>query len=192
MKITNEVKVLIYCIKCGKANIDTANFCYGCGERIHKGVEANRGGRPSGSAAVTIQPSGNIGKVCPFCQTPFKNEAEIILCPECRMPHHIECWQENNGQCTIFGCKGQGVIRSNITPPVNVPLRGARQNQAITGNSEGRLTLGGSLIALSFFIIFIGAITGLLVTKWEFYSQIIGIGMIFMLVGGILKIANSK
>ena len=142
---------MIYCIKCGKANIDTANFCYGCGERINKGAEANQGGRPSGSAAVTIQPSGNIGKVCPFCQTPFKNEAEIILCPECRMPHHIECWQENNGQCTIFGCKGQGTLRNNAASPVNVPLQGEVQNQVVQDTDDDSLLhLGRLLVVFSF------------------------------------------
>ena len=45
------------------------------------------------------------GKTCPFCQFPIKHESDIYVCPECIIPHHLECWQEN-GKCTTFGCRG--------------------------------------------------------------------------------------
>lgn len=46
-----------------------------------------------------------IGKTCPYCKTEFKEEDEIVVCSVCEMPHHKECWIENNG-CTTFGCTG--------------------------------------------------------------------------------------
>lgn len=46
-----------------------------------------------------------IGKVCPFCKTEFKENDEIVVCSSCDMPHHKECWIENQG-CTTFGCMG--------------------------------------------------------------------------------------
>lgn len=45
------------------------------------------------------------GKICPFCKTEFQPDDEIVLCSECDMPHHKECWAENQG-CTTFGCQG--------------------------------------------------------------------------------------
>ena len=45
------------------------------------------------------------GKTCPFCKTPFEEDDVIVVCSVCEMPHHLSCWQENNG-CTTFGCTG--------------------------------------------------------------------------------------
>lgn len=45
------------------------------------------------------------GKTCPFCKTEFKQGDDIVVCSECDMPHHKDCWVENQG-CTTFGCLG--------------------------------------------------------------------------------------
>lgn len=51
-----------------------------------------------------------VGKICPYCKTPFKEDDDIVVCSDCEMPHHKECWIENKG-CTTFGCQGtiQGI-----------------------------------------------------------------------------------
>ena len=46
-----------------------------------------------------------IGKVCPFCRTAFEKEDDVVVCSACEMPHHKDCWIENQG-CTTFGCMG--------------------------------------------------------------------------------------
>ena len=46
-----------------------------------------------------------LGKVCPYCKTPFSQLDDIVLCDRCEMPHHADCWIENQG-CTTFGCDG--------------------------------------------------------------------------------------
>lgn len=46
-----------------------------------------------------------IGKRCPFCRTAFGIGDEIVVCSACDMPHHKDCWVENQG-CTTFGCLG--------------------------------------------------------------------------------------
>lgn len=46
-----------------------------------------------------------IGKTCPYCKTPFKQEDTIVVCNSCFMPHHLACWQANEG-CTTYGCTG--------------------------------------------------------------------------------------
>ena len=45
------------------------------------------------------------GKICPYCKTEFVDDDDIVVCSECNMPHHKECWIENQG-CTTFGCSG--------------------------------------------------------------------------------------
>ena len=49
--------------------------------------------------------NNSIGKMCPYCKTEIKEGEIIKICPSCGMPHHIECWEENEG-CTTFGCTG--------------------------------------------------------------------------------------
>jgi len=46
-----------------------------------------------------------IGKTCPFCKAAFVLGDEIVVCSDCEMPHHKDCWVENQG-CTTFGCSG--------------------------------------------------------------------------------------
>ena len=46
-----------------------------------------------------------IGKTCPFCKAPFTENDDIVICSQCDMPHHKDCWVENGG-CTTFGCLG--------------------------------------------------------------------------------------
>lgn len=46
-----------------------------------------------------------IGKSCPYCKTPFQKEDVVVFCSVCEMPHHLSCWQANEG-CTTFGCTG--------------------------------------------------------------------------------------
>ena len=55
-----------------------------------------------------------IGKTCPYCKTPFKEGDDVVICSVCEMPHHKECWVENQ-ECTTFGCTGtiQGTSAKN-------------------------------------------------------------------------------
>lgn len=46
-----------------------------------------------------------IGKVCPYCKTPLVEGDTVVFCSVCDMPHHLSCWQDNQG-CTTFGCTG--------------------------------------------------------------------------------------
>ena len=46
-----------------------------------------------------------VGKICPFCKGEIKEDDIIVKCSKCDMPHHRDCWVENQG-CTTFGCDG--------------------------------------------------------------------------------------
>ena len=42
--------------------------------------------------------------ICPYCRTPVDPEEAAKACEGCGTPHHPECYEENGG-CTLFGCK---------------------------------------------------------------------------------------
>lgn len=65
------------------------------------------------------------GKKCPYCKSEFKEDDVIVICSVCEMPHHLSCWQENNG-CTTFGCTGTiketiGNVTNNNDSPATSP-----------------------------------------------------------------------
>lgn len=47
----------------------------------------------------------HVSKVCPYCKGVFTEDDDVVVCSECEMPHHKDCWIENQG-CTTFGCTG--------------------------------------------------------------------------------------
>ena len=56
-----------------------------------------------------------VGKICPYCKTEIKEGEEVKVCPECGIPHHSACWEENKG-CTTFGCKEQHYEEQHTNP----------------------------------------------------------------------------
>ena len=46
-----------------------------------------------------------VGKICPYCKTPLREDDDVVVCSICEMPHHKDCWIEN-AACTTFGCTG--------------------------------------------------------------------------------------
>jgi DNA-directed RNA polymerase subunit RPC12/RpoP len=69
--------------------------------------------------------SKHIGKTCPYCLSPVKPAGDLTVCPECGIPHHVECWEENGG-CTTWGCRAapRAAIRPvPAGPPVGVGRR---------------------------------------------------------------------
>lgn len=80
----------------------------------------------------------NIGKNCPFCQTPIKPGKNTVTCDKCKVVHHEECWKENNG-CTTFGCVGKvgytqpGIERSDLMsiPTNDIPGKGKNYGESI-------------------------------------------------------------
>ena len=60
--------------------------------------------RPAGSAAESVEAVSLVASgpdVCQICGDAM--EGDTLLCPECRTPHHRECWAYFGG-CSTFGC----------------------------------------------------------------------------------------
>ncbi len=45
-------------------------------------------------------------KFCPVCKSEFKENDDIVVCPECGTPHHRECWFKG-GKCANFSLHGE-------------------------------------------------------------------------------------
>lgn len=80
-----------------------------------------------------------VGKKCPYCKTLFKQEDAVAFCSACNMPHHLSCWQANEG-CTTFGCKGliDTIINQENAGKTNEPAAPAVDGKKAAG-------AGGSL-----------------------------------------------
>lgn len=73
------------------------------------------------------------GKICPYCKTGFQSDDDVIVCSECDMPHHKECWIENQG-CTTFGCLGtMKAADSAITSVTTTQMNYDDSNSVSTG-----------------------------------------------------------
>ena len=61
-----------------------------------------------------------VGKICPYCKCKFEENDEVVVCSDCEMPHHKDCWIENQG-CTTFGCSGtiQGIDAIEPIAPIS-------------------------------------------------------------------------
>ena len=110
-------------------------------------------------AQATSAPDAVVGKTCPFCQTPIKPGAPVVICSACAMPHHQECWQEN-GRCTTFGCHGIDPATANHAP-VALPIQQLTPDYAPTHLTSyppspraKRSSTGSCIIAIIIFIVF--------------------------------------
>lgn len=58
---------------------------------------------PPGEDAAPPASGGNAPAVCPICCCEIAPGDDVVICPDCRTPHHRDCWEENHG-CSTYGC----------------------------------------------------------------------------------------
>ena len=93
---------LWFCQHCGKEIPEQSAYCRYCGgEQNIVGATM-----PRKNQATSRHISLSIGKTCPYCQLTVKPGVETLSCPTCGIVHHSDCWQENGGKCTTYGCTG--------------------------------------------------------------------------------------
>ncbi len=49
------------------------------------------------------------GTVCEVCREPFKDDDDIVYCPDCGAPVHRSCWHEK-GECPYAHLHGEGFV----------------------------------------------------------------------------------
>ena len=68
---------------------------------------------------------------CPVCQEIFKDEDDVVVCPECGTPHHRECWFKD-GKCFNHNLHGKEEIKP---VPVVEEEKKEEENKAPTFDS---------------------------------------------------------
>lgn len=69
---------------------------------------------------------------CPYCRSAIEPDPHAQkICEGCATPHHVECFQENGG-CTLFGCK----FAPPDEPKVEVRTMEVARAVALTGTAS--------------------------------------------------------
>jgi hypothetical protein len=89
-----------------------------------------------GPTAAPRTPAAAVGKVCPYCRFPIKAGEPVQICPSCGEPHHLDCWQENGG-CTVYGCRSSPAMAGVAQPVVAGPQPVADWTPAAPYGSAG-------------------------------------------------------
>lgn len=71
-----------------------------------------------------------VGKICPYCKSELKEDEDIVVCSHCEIPHHKDCWIENEG-CTTFDC--QGTIQE-VDIEINEPIISTPESEKINNH----------------------------------------------------------
>lgn len=64
-------------------------------------------------AVVVTETENNEIIICPYCQKVIGKEDNLKICPNCGVPHHLECWNQHNG-CSTFSCSQIRQISTKI------------------------------------------------------------------------------
>ncbi|MFP3903148.1 MAG: RING finger protein [Armatimonadota bacterium] len=83
------------CPECDTEITDSSAPCPECGKQITNG--------DTHSPKTSEADEKHVGEVCPYCLSPIRPGDPIIVCPNCEIPHHRDCWFDNDG-CTTYGC----------------------------------------------------------------------------------------
>jgi len=60
--------------------------------------------------------SETAGKLCSICQTTILGGETVVHCPDCSLPFHHECWEENRG-CSQYGCESSPDTEKGVPAP---------------------------------------------------------------------------
>jgi RING finger family protein len=56
------------------------------------------------------------GRTCPYDQVVIKPGEDVVVCSQCEVAHHKECWEANSG-CTTMGCSGTPQVAGTGSGP---------------------------------------------------------------------------
>lgn len=74
-----------------------------------------------------------IARQCPECKFGIEQGQEVVPCPVCKSPHHIDCWYDAGG-CGKVGCRGVATARP--THVQSTLSSASRQRQAGGGGAD--------------------------------------------------------
>jgi hypothetical protein len=93
----------------------------------------------TGDNMTSEKPRAEVRETCSICQFPVGAEEARTQCPDCGLPFHAECWEQNFG-CSAYGCLQVNALKPSAPqqgvagPPV--PSQSALAPQAAVPPSE--------------------------------------------------------
>ena len=84
-----------------------------------------------------------IGKICSICGSGIVNDESIVICPECHLPYHYDCWKEMGG-CGSYGCAAAPDIKKAEYAPSDTYVEGWTTEKR--GPECGSMILSDALI----------------------------------------------
>lgn len=125
------------------------------------------------------------GKICPYCKTVLEKNDDVVICSECQMPHHKQCWIENKG-CTTFACKGTiDVPRDFVENRIDLDYDDFKEYYEDTSNitNEKYVTIEADVIKWNRWAFVFSE-------YWLIYNQIYTFGIIVYLINTVLVFIN--
>lgn len=113
-----------YCHNCFEFSSEKpVKFCPHCGKETN--FQCN---------VQTDEAHSTMQKVCPVCSTEISSDEEQIVCPDCKMAYHKDCWNDNNG-CATYGCRSAGCLNP---PPMKIDVASdtGLHNGSVPENSQ--------------------------------------------------------
>ncbi len=68
-------------------------------------------------------------KLCPVCRSQFKDNDDVVVCPQCGTPHHRACYNEN-GSCGVEQYHAEGFIWNGKLPDEKTEQQESAAQQA--------------------------------------------------------------
>ena len=98
----------------------------------------------------------HIGRTCPYCQVVIKPGQNVVVCSQCGVAHHKECWDANGG-CTTLSCAGGAASQAVARPmPPRMPAPPVTRTPQPAPRKSRKLGyfLGGMLVVMLLAIAF--------------------------------------
>src|SRR5947209_11415955 len=94
------------CPNCSAPAIPGAAFCRSCGSPLTSSAAVAVAPAPTASQSQTrtVTPE-MVGRTCPYCRFPLKQDGEAVECGSCHAVYHADCYTQNGG-CAVNGCAG--------------------------------------------------------------------------------------
>ena len=117
------------------------------------------------------------------------------VCPECGIPHHAECWEENGG-CTTFGCRA-APHRGPAPAPAAAALPGSAGASRVEVLSRSitvhhapasRVRIGGCLTAAFAALVVGGTVAVLLPLLLKMRTPVVAVFVVMVLAAGLVRL----
>ncbi|HWR38685.1 MAG TPA: RING finger protein [Patescibacteria group bacterium] len=96
---------------------DGVMVCKCCGQPLPP-ADAAAAGADVVEALTPLPPrrQSYVGVICSYCEKRIEFRQNVLVCPECGDPQHVECWRANQCRCSVPNCPGEVML--DPLPPI--------------------------------------------------------------------------